>query len=117
MQTRHVAWQLTEGTNEDEQQRMVALIERGAPRDFRDIHAVCRAGLATPEQYWQVWRQRQHLAGSDTDVRRARLAIETHLTRIALHRPLEEIPDARQKADAEQVRNWFREVFLDAIVD
>ena len=59
----------------------------------------------------------QHLAGSDTDVRRARLAIETHLTRIALHRPLDEIPDAGQKADAEDVRTWFREVFLDAIVD
>ncbi len=27
--------------------KMVALIERGAPRDFRDIHAVCRAELLT----------------------------------------------------------------------
>lgn len=97
--------------------KMVALIERGAPRDFRDIHAVCGSGLATPQQCWQVWGQRQRLAGSDTDMHRARLAIETHLTRIALHRPLDEIPDASQKADAEQVRKWFREVFLDAIVD
>lgn len=27
---------------------MVALVERGTPRDFRYIHAVCEAGLITP---------------------------------------------------------------------
>ena len=62
--------------------KMVALIERGAPRDFRDIYAVCQAGLMTPEQCWVLWRRRQQLAGSDTDQARAGLAIETHLTRI-----------------------------------
>lgn len=97
--------------------KMVALIERGAPRDFRDIHALCHADLTTPEACWDIWRQRQELAGSDTDTHRARLAIETHLSRIALHRPLDEIPDPDQKAQAEQVRAWFRKEFLDAIVD
>jgi hypothetical protein len=97
--------------------KMVALIERGAPRDFRDIYAVCHAGLATPERCWLLWRQRQQLAGGDSDAYRARLAIETHLTRISLHRPLDEIADPDQKAEAEQTRAWFREVFLDAILD
>jgi hypothetical protein len=97
--------------------KMVALIERGAPRDFRDIHALCQAGLTTPEQCWQVWRQRQQLVGSDTDTQRVRLAIETHLARIELHRPLDGISDPGQKAEAEQVRTWFRKEFLDALVD
>ena len=63
--------------------KMVALVERGAPRDFRDVHTVCQAGLITPHQCWELWRRRQQLAGSDTDCARARLAVETHLARIA----------------------------------
>jgi hypothetical protein len=51
--------------------KMVALVERGAPRDFRDIHTLCHAGLTTPEQCWTLWRRRQQLAGSDTDAARA----------------------------------------------
>lgn len=97
--------------------KMVALVERGAPRDFRDIYTLCHSGLTTPKWCWQVWRQRQQLAGSDIDSHRARLAIETHLARIALHRPLEEIADPVQRAGAEELRSWFREEFLDALVD
>jgi hypothetical protein len=97
--------------------KMVALVERGAPRDFRDIYALCQNGLTTPEQCWQLWQQRQKLAGSDTDTYRARLAVETHLTRITLHRPVNQISDPGQRAEAEQVRTWFEEEFLDALVD
>jgi hypothetical protein len=97
--------------------KMVALIERGAPRDFRDIFALCNAGLTTPMECWNVWRKRQELAGSDSDIRRAQLAIETHLARIALHRPLDTIADPDRRDEAEQVRAWFREEFLDAVVD
>jgi hypothetical protein len=95
--------------------KTVALVERGAPRDFRDIHALCQAGLTTPQRCWELWRRRQHLAGSDTDSDRARLAIETHLARIAQHRPLTEITDPKQRAEAKQVRTWFAEEFLDAL--
>jgi hypothetical protein len=97
--------------------KMVALVERGAPRDFRDIYALYQAGLTTPKQCWQVWQQRQQLAGSDTGSQRVRLAIETHLTRIELHRPLDQITDSTQQSAAEQVRAWFRKEFLDALVD
>ncbi len=92
--------------------KMVALVERGAPRDFRDIYAVCQAGLMTPEQCWTLWRRRQQLSGSDTDQMRARLAIETHLARIEQHRPLMQIEDEQARTQAMQLRNWFREVFL-----
>jgi hypothetical protein len=97
--------------------KMVALVERGAPRDFRDIYALCQSGLTTTQECWRLWRRRQQLANSDADVQRARLAIETHLTRIALHRPLDEITDPEQKTGAQQLRTWFKEEFLHALVD
>jgi len=95
--------------------KMVALVERGAPRDFRDIHAVCHAGLMTPAHCWELWRQRQLLAASDTDMARATLALQIHLERIALHRPLAQIADATEKAEAQQLRRWFVEEFIHAL--
>lgn len=95
--------------------KMVALVERGAPRDFRDIYALCQAGLATPELCWELWRQRQQLAASDTDYARAKLAVETHLVRIEQHRPLAQIVDQQQREQATRVRAWFREIFLSVL--
>ncbi len=92
--------------------KMVALVERGAPRDFRDIFAVCQAGLTTPQTCWALWRQRQQLTGSDIESERATLAIQTHLARIAQHRPLEKIGNAEDRIAAQKVRAWFAEVFL-----
>ena len=92
--------------------KMVALVERGAPRDFRDIHAICQAGLITPKECWRLWRERQQLAGSDADHQRARLAVETHLERIARHRPVDDIADLENRREAESLRTWFRSVFL-----
>lgn len=94
--------------------KMVALVERGAPRDFRDIHAVCQAGLLTPSDCWTLWRRRQQAAGGSTDFARARLALETHLARIAQHRRLEQIADPAQQRQAEAVRAWYMGEFLDA---
>lgn len=92
--------------------KMTALVERGAPRDFRDIHALCRAGMTTPEECWNLWGKREKAAGSDAGVQRARLAVATHLARIIQHRRLEDISDPRARAEAEQVRDWFKQVFL-----
>ena len=92
--------------------KMVALVERGTPRDFLDIYSLCAAGVLTAGECWSLWRQRQTLSGSDADASRARLAIETHLERIALHRPLEKITDTDQREQAHRVRDWFSDVFL-----
>jgi hypothetical protein len=97
--------------------KMVALVERGAPRDFRDVYAVCEAGLADPGLCWSLWQQRRRLSGDDTAPGRARLAILTHLERIELHRPLETIPDQADRARASTLRTWFRGRFLDGIMD
>jgi hypothetical protein len=92
--------------------KMIALVERGAPRDFLDIFMLCQAGLLSMGECWALWRRRQTLADSDTDILRARLAIETHLERIALHRPLEKIADLGQREQARQLRGWFLSDFL-----
>lgn len=96
--------------------KMAALVERGAPRDFRDIYTLCDSGLTSARDCWVLWEERQRRAGSDADRHRARLAIQTHLTRIARHRPLEAISEAAQREEAARVRSWFMEIFLDATV-
>jgi len=92
--------------------KMVALVERGAPRDFLDIYTLCQSGLFQVADCWDLWRRRQTMVGSDVDVSRARLAIETHLERIALHRPLEKIDDVLQQEQARKLRDWFWNEFL-----
>ena len=93
--------------------KMTALVQRGAPRDFRDIYAVCQAGLATPLQCWQLWQQRQQLTGDDAAVERAKVAINSHLERIEQYRPLSTIADQDQSQQAVLVRAWYRTEFLD----
>ncbi len=92
--------------------KMTALVERGAPRDFLDIFVLCSQNIVEPAECWSLWQERQIRFGGEPDFERARLAIETHLERIALHRPLESIPDTEQRMKAETFRRWFRESFL-----
>jgi hypothetical protein len=94
--------------------KMTALIDRGAPRDFRDVYIVCQAGFATLRECWRLWQERQGLAGNEADPAQARLALETHLERIEQHRPLSQIADPLQRAEAERVRAWFRNEFSNA---
>ena len=87
------------------------------PRNFRDIGAVCDAAIVTAEDCWQLWRKRQKRVGASSSYSRATLAVETHLKRIKLRRPLEGIADEGQRGEAEQTRSWYSEEFLDAVVD
>jgi len=92
--------------------KMVALINRGAPRDFRDIHALVKADLISARECWDLWEGRQKLAREDTDRRRAALAIRSHLARIESVRPLESIESTDQRAEAAQVRGWIAKELL-----
>ncbi len=94
--------------------KMAALVERGAPRDFRDIYQLCQARLVTPRECWTLWQRCQQAAGNSADLARARLAVETHLARIVQHRRLEQIGDASQRLEAERVRTWFNGELLNA---
>jgi hypothetical protein len=92
--------------------KMTALVERGAPRDFRDIHSVCGSGLCSVSQCWRLWETRQRLARQDADGSRARSAIMSHLSRLSLARPLERIADAGQRETAARLRAWYQNEFL-----
>ena len=92
--------------------KMVALVERGAPRDFRDIYMLCQAGKCTVDECWHWWHSRQSTAGENADRARAELAIRTHLARLEQARPLAQIADASQRQSAELLRRWFVNVFL-----
>jgi len=84
--------------------KMTALINRGAPRDMRDIYVVCQAGLTTVEELWQLW-QRTHPGVRQAD---AALQIHRHLAALEARRPLASLPrDA--KAAAASTRQWLRE--------
>jgi len=96
--------------------KMVALVERGAPRDFLDIYTLCQREVVTPTDCWRLWKERQERADGDTSPNRARLAVESHLGRIARQRPLESIADPDQRRSSETLRCFFRQEFLDAFV-
>ena len=97
--------------------KMIALVERGSPRDFLDIFSICQAELVTVHECWSLWHKRQMLANSDVNMGRARLAIETHLARIATHRPLNKIANAPEREQAEKLRTWFLKNFLEVTND
>jgi hypothetical protein len=96
--------------------KMEALVNRGAPRDFRDVHAVCGRGLSTPASLWNLWAERRDAAGEEKDPRRAALAVQTHLERIERVRPLESIGDDIQRGQARAVRDWIRKELLRGLV-
>jgi len=92
--------------------KMRALVERGAPRDFRDIHAVCSAGLCSARRCWELWGARQRLAGEDADSVRARKAIATHLSRLEIARPLDRLADPERREQASRLRAWYQQEFI-----
>ena len=97
--------------------KMTALVERGAPRDFRDIYTLCQGGLCSINQCWGLWTKRQELAGENSDRQRASTAIQTHLARIGQARPLDDITDEDQKTEAANLRDWFLKEFLHGVAN
>lgn len=87
--------------------KMTALVERGAPRDLRDIHELCRRGLVTDAECWQLYEQKN--AGQTA--RDAAAKVLHSLERLETQRPLPGIADDQQREEAATVRRWYREVF------
>lgn len=92
--------------------KMVALVERGTPRDFRDIYVLCQENLTNVAECWQLWHQRQEMAGSNTDIQRAFLAVQLHLERIEKHRPLSLITESNARENARLLRAWFHKELI-----
>jgi hypothetical protein len=87
--------------------KMVALVERGAPRDLRDIYELCQGGILTVAECWQLWRDRN----PGRDDREGRDKVLFHVERLGLQRPLEAIASPADRANAAAVRHWFRVTF------
>jgi hypothetical protein len=84
--------------------KMNALVGRGAPRDFLDVHEVCQRKLATPTDCWSLWHQKN----PEQAVSEARSRVLHHLEQIAVRRPLADITDARERERAGRLRAWVR---------
>lgn len=88
--------------------KMNALVYRGAARDFLDIREAVRRGLLTVEDCWELWARKN----PQGDRHSARAMVLKHLEALEMRRPLDEIPDAEERAAASQAREWLRDAFL-----
>lgn len=86
--------------------KMMALVARGAPRDFVDVKEVVDAGLLSAERCWELWAAKD--PGMEPDEGRARVRI--HLERIETRMPIERLPPDR-RARAAALRAWYRDDF------
>lgn len=87
--------------------KMTALVERGAPRDLRDIHRLCTGGLLTMADCWAIYEQKNPGRTSRDGAAKVLHAVE----RLELQRPLDRIAAEQERREAETVRRWYRDVF------
>ena len=87
--------------------KMNALVNRGAPRDLRDVHEVCRRGLLSASQCWELYEEKN----PGQSVGDAAAKVLHALERLEVQRPLDSIADADQRREAAAVRSWYRDVF------
>lgn len=88
--------------------KMCALVERGAPRDFRDIHEAAQRLGWTPSDLWELWQRKN----PDRSVADAAHLVRIHLEGLAARRPLPSIPDPGERERAALVRAWFFDQLL-----
>jgi len=91
--------------------KMMALVARGAPRDFVDIKEVVDAGLVSPARCWELWAAKR--PGIEFDD--ARVRVQTHLARIEARMPIDRLPVERRDA-AVELRRWYRGALTDRLV-
>lgn len=87
--------------------KMVALVDRGAPRDFVDIREIVMRDFISVEECWGLYLLKRR----DADLEAAKQQVLEHLERIEVRRPLESITDPEARSYAESVRSWYYEHF------
>lgn len=85
--------------------KMNALVARGAPRDFLDVHQLARRGLVTTDDLWTTW----HRKNRGVSAVEACAAVLRHLELLEARRPLSSISDEEAYRNAEQLRRWVRD--------
>jgi len=89
--------------------KMMALVARGAPRDFVDITEIVDARLVSAARCWELWAEKK----PGIELEDARVRVQTHLARIEARMPIERLPVERREAAAE-LRAWYRDDFTAA---
>ncbi len=87
--------------------KMTALVERGAPRDLRDVYQLCHHGLVSVDECWSLYREKNPGVACREGAAKVRHALE----RLEMQRPLDTIADVSQRLAADALRRWFRDVF------
>lgn len=107
---RRSAWDpiLVESLADTVGSKLNALVQRGAPRDFLDVHELVARGIASVERCWNWWSQKN----PGVDVLQARAQALRHLEAIELRRPIEVIEDPDEQAAARGTREWIRQTLL-----
>lgn len=89
--------------------KMTALVERGAPRDLRDIHELCHQGLVSIQDCWSLWLTKNTHREPPEGPEKVIFYIE----KLEMMRPVDDMPSSVRPA-AVALRNWYREVFCTA---
>ena len=87
--------------------KMTALVERGAPRDLRDIYELCSRGFVSVKACWSLYSLKNPGQTSAAGAAKVLFAVE----RLELQRPLDTISDIALRDQAARLRSWYREVF------
>ncbi len=90
--------------------KMAALVERGAPRDLRDIYELCTRQILSIEECWQLWKDKN----PELDSLEGRGKVLFHVERLELQRPLEKIAAPDERANAAALRHWFKTRFCNS---
>jgi len=87
--------------------KMMALVQRGAPRDFLDIYHLCTSEVMSMADCWQAFTAK--VLGVTTD--EAKRKTIARLAMIEASRPLETIESPAAREQAAAVREWYYRVF------
>jgi predicted nucleotidyltransferase component of viral defense system len=90
--------------------KMVALVDRGAPRDLVDIYELVRGDLISLEHCWDLYLQKR----PEADPEAAKQQVLEHLERLEARRPLDSITNPEDQSYAGLVRHWYYEHFGDS---
>ena len=87
--------------------KMMALVQRGAPRDFLDMYHLCTRDVVSVADCWNAFAEKSGGVAIDE----AKRKIIARLAMIEASRPLETIQPAEARERAARVRDWYYRVF------
>jgi hypothetical protein len=83
--------------------KMIALVDRGAPRDFLDIYEIVNRDLISLDQCLDLYQQKRR----DADIESSKQQVLDNLELIEVRRPLDSIADPEERSYAASVRTWY----------